>query len=95
MHAFENRIDAAPEIRLVSHGVIRLPAGRGPRHENVELEFAEKLETLDVSGAIARLEHRGDPLALVEVDGIAGKKKTVGTAPREKWSSHACGPESE
>jgi hypothetical protein len=48
-----------------------------PRNERIEVELADELEALYVEAAVARREHRGDPLALIEVNRVAGEQKAM------------------
>lgn len=55
-----------------------------PGYEQVEVELADQLQTLDVLGTVARFEHGSDPLAFTEVDCVARKQHpAVRTAPQE------------
>ena len=83
-HAIQDRIDTAAGIRLVGRGVVGLSSGCGPRDEHVEVELAENLKALDVRRAIALPEHRCDPLAVAQVDRVAGEQEAMARAGPEK-----------
>jgi hypothetical protein len=50
-----------------------LAGGRQPGDKHVEIELLDELEALDVGRTITRLEHRRDPFAFAQVDGVAGE----------------------
>jgi hypothetical protein len=63
-----------------------------PRYEHVEIELADEIEVLDVSGTVARLESGGDPFTLIQVDGVTGEQEAVGFAVQRKAVAPAVCP---
>src|SRR5262249_47358366 len=75
--ALDDPVDAALGICPVGDCLIGVPARRDPGHQHVEIELADKVEALEVTGTITRREHRGDPLPLVQVDRVAREQEAV------------------
>lgn len=76
MDALEDRIDAALGIRPVGEGVVGLSRGGGPGHQHVVVELAD----IDVAAPIARVEHRGHPLALSKASGRRYDRRVTRTS---------------
>ena len=76
--AFEDRADPVVGVRAVGERVVGPAARRGLRNEHVEFERLDQLQALHIVPTVARaLEHRGDPLALVEVHRVSAEQAAV------------------
>src|SRR3712207_7901755 len=56
--------------------------------EDVEVERAQEVEAREVRLAVARVEHRRDPLAVAQVDRVAGEEHPVGAGVPQRSEEH-------
>src|SRR5262245_2526554 len=77
LEPFHNRRNASLDLGAVRHNIVGLAPCRYPRDEHIEIEMTNALEARDVRVEGARGQKRGHPVAIIQIDRIAGEENAM------------------